>query len=228
MFKGRHFDKSVILLCVRGYLVYNLSLRNVKEMMAERGIDLDHSTVHRWVICFSPKLPECFNRKKRQVTRKWNLDETYIKVKGEWLYLYRAIDSNGDTVEFYFSKHRDLTAAKRFIRKALARHGRPARIAIDGSETNRIAIVQCDAESRLSQTGKPIAIRCSEYMNNTIERDHRRIKRRTRSMLGFKSETAAGITLAGIELIHMMRKQQCIFEYQKALSIKQQFEVLAA
>jgi len=228
MFKGRHFDKSVILLCVRWYLAYNLSLRNLKEMMAERGIDLDHSTIHRWVICFSPKLLECFNRKKRQVTRKWNLDETYIKVKGEWLYLYRAIDSNGDTVEFYFSKHRDLPAAKRFIRKALARHGRPARITLDGSETNRIAIVQCDAESRLSQTGKPIAIRCSKYMNNTIEQDHRRIKRRTRSMLGFKSETAAGITLAGIELIHMMRKQQGISSAANARSIKKQFEALAA
>lgn len=228
MFKGRHFDKSVILLCVRWYLAYNLSLRNLKEMMAERGIDLDHSTVHRWVIWFSPILLERFNRKKRQVTRKWNLDETYIKVKGEWLYLYRAIDSNGDTVEFYFSKQRDLTAAKRFIRKALARYGRPVRITIDGSETNRIAILQCDAENRLSQTGKPINIRSSKYMNNMIEQDHRRIKRRTRSMLGFKSETAAGITLAGIELIHMMRKQQGVFEYRNALSIKQQFEALTA
>ncbi|KAB2676847.1 IS6 family transposase [Brucella tritici] len=228
MFKGRHFDKSVILLCVRWYLAYNLSLRNLKEMMAERGIDLDHSTVHRWVICFRPKLLERFNRKKRQVTRKWNLDETYIKVKGEWLYLYRAIDSNGDTVEFYFSKHRDLTAAKRFIRKALARHGMPARVTIDGSETNRIAILQCDAESRLRQTGKPIVIRSSKYMNNRIEQDHRRIKRRIRSMLGFKSETAAAITLAGIELIHMMRKQQGVFSAANTLSIKQQFEALAA
>ncbi len=207
---------------------YNLSLRNFKELMSERGIDLDHSTVHRWVIRFSPKLLEQFNRNKRQVTRKWNPDETYIKVKGEWLYLYRAIDSNGDTVEFYLSKERDLTAAKRFLRKALARHGRPERVTIDGSETNRLAILQCDAESRLRQTGKPIAIRSSKYMNKMIEQDHRRIKRRTRSMLGFKSETAAGITLAGIELIHMMRKQQGVFEYQKALSIKQQFEALAA
>jgi transposase-like protein len=187
-------------------------------MMAERGIDLDHSTVHRWVICFSPKLLELFNRQKRQVTRKWNLDETYIKVTGEWLYLYRAIDSNGDTVEFYFSKERDLTAAKRFLRKALVRHGRPERITIDGSETNRIAILQCDAESRLRQAGKPIAIRFSKYMNNTIEQDRRSIKRRTRSMLGFKSETAAGFTLAGTELIHMMRKQQGIFPAANALS----------
>lgn len=113
MFKGRHFDKSVILLCVRWYLTYNLSLRNLKEMMAERGIDLDHSTVHRWVLHFSPRLLERFNRRKRQVTRKWNLDETYIKVKGQWMYLYRAIDSNGETVEFYFCKDGDLTELDR-------------------------------------------------------------------------------------------------------------------
>ncbi|MBB3148534.1 transposase-like protein [Phyllobacterium trifolii] len=228
MFKGRHFDKSVILLCVRWYLAYNLSLRNLKEMMAERGIDVDHSTVHRWIIYFSPRLLECFNRKKRQVTRKWNLDETYVRVKGEWMYLYRAIDNNGDTVEFYFSKTRDLRAAKHFIHKALAHHGRPQRITIDGSQTNRIAIMQSDAEVRLQQDGKPIAIRSSKYMNNTIEQDHRRIKRRIRSMLGFKSETSADITLAGIELIHMMRKQQGIFASTKALSLKAQFAALTA
>lgn len=228
MFKGRHFDKSVILLCVRWYLAYNLSLRNLKEIMAERGVELDHSTLHRWFLYFSPKLLERFNCRKRQITRKWNLDETYIKVRGEWLYLYRAIDSNSDTVEFYFSKDRDLTAAKRFLRKALARHGRPERITIDGSQTNRIAILQCDAENRLRQPGDPITIRSSKYMNNTIEQDHRRIKRRTRSMLGFKSEPAASITLSGIELIHMMRKQQGIFPTAKAVSIKQQFEALAA
>lgn len=141
-------------------------------------------------------------------------------------YLYRAIDSNGDTVEFCFSKDRDLTAAKSFLRKALARHGRPERITIDGSETNRIAILQCDAENRLRQAGKPIAIRSSKYKNNTIEQDHRRIKRRTRSMLGFKSETTASVTLFGIELFHMMRKQQGIFAAANTFSIKQQFEAL--
>ena len=228
MFKGRHFDKSVILLCVRWYLTYNLSLRNLKEMMAERGIAMDHSTVHRWVLHFSPILLERFNRKKHPVTRKWNLDETYVKVKGEWLYLYRSIDSNGDTVEFLFSRNRDLRAAKRFLRKALPRHGRPERITIDGSQTNRTAIMQCDAESRLRQSGKPIVIRSSKYKNNTIEQDHRRVKRRIRSMLGFKSEAAASITLAGIELVHMMRKLQGNFASTALLSLKQQFTALAA
>jgi putative transposase len=149
MFKGRHFDRSVILLCVRWYLAYNLSLRNLEEMMAERGISVDHATVHRWVIRYSPELLKRFNLRKRSVSRKWHVDETYIKVRGRWLYLYRAIDSNGDTVEFWFSERRNLTAAKRFLRKALKRHGRSERIVIDGSQTNREAILSCDAESRL-------------------------------------------------------------------------------
>jgi len=228
MFKGRHFDKSVILLCIRWYLTYNLSLRNLKEMMAGRSIAVDHSTVHRWVLHFSPMLLECFHRRKRPVTRKWNLDETYVKVKGEWLYPYRAIDSNGDTVGFMFSRNRDLKAGKRFIRKGLAQHGRPEKITIDGSQTNRMAIMQCDAENRLRHGGKLITICSSKYMNNTIEQDHRRVKRRIRSMLGFKAEAAASITLAGVMLVHMMRKLQGNFGSTAPLSLKQQFTALAA
>lgn len=108
MFKGRHFDQSVILLCVRWYLAYTLSLRDLEEMMAERGLSVDHSTVHRWVVRFSPQLLERFNRRKRTVTGKWHVDETYIKVRGRWMYLYRAIDRVGNTVEYFFSEHRDL------------------------------------------------------------------------------------------------------------------------
>ena len=104
MFKGTQFDQSVILLCVRWYLAYNLSLRNLEEMMAERGISVDHATVHRWVVRYSSELLERFNRRKRAVTGKWHIDETYIKVRRRWMYLYRAIDSNGDTVEFWFSE----------------------------------------------------------------------------------------------------------------------------
>jgi len=101
MFSGRHFERSVILLCVRWYLAYNLSLRDLEEMMSERGICVDHSTIHRWVVRFSPLLLERFNQRKRAVTGKWHLDETYIKVHGCWMYLYRAIDSLGDTGEFF-------------------------------------------------------------------------------------------------------------------------------
>jgi putative transposase len=232
MFKGRHFDQSVILLCVRWYLAYGLSLRDLKEMMAELGISIDHSTIHLWVVRFSPLLLERFNRRKRAVTGKWHADETYIKVRGRWMYLYRAIDSVGDTVEFFFSEHRDLRAAKRFFTKALTRHGRPDRIVIDGSQTNCEAIVSCDATGRLQDRLRrkltPIRIRQSQYLNNRIEQDHRRIKRRVRPMLGFKSCASAIATLGGIEMIHMMRKRQARYAFNPNPSIAEQFEIIAA
>jgi transposase-like protein len=232
VFKGRHFDRSVILLCVRWYLAYSLSLRNLEEMMAERGISVDHATVHRWVVRYSPELLERFNLRKRSVTRKWHVDETYIKVRGQWKYLYRAIDSNGDTVEFWFSERRNLSAAKRFLREALKRHGRPERIVIDGSQTNREAILSCDMTDRLQDRSrrqlKPIRIRQSQYLNNRIEQDHRAIKRRIRPMLGFKSVNSARVILSGIEMIHMMRKGQAKYAYNPQPSLVEQFDLLAA
>jgi len=231
MFKGRHFDQSIILLCVRWYLAYSLSLRDLKEMMSERGISLDHSTIHRWVVHFSPLILDRFNRRKRAVTGKWHTDETYIKVRGQWMYLYRAIDSVGDTVDFWFSQHRDLAAAKRFFTKATERHGRPQRIVIDGSQTNREAIISSDMISRLQERRrlhtKPIRIRQSQYLNNRIEQDHRRIKRRVRPMLGFKAFSSATITLAGIEMVQMMRKRQGRYSYSPSPSLAEQFHALA-
>ena len=214
MFKGRHFDRSVILLCVRWYLAYNLSLRNLEEMIAERGISVDHATIGRWVVRYSPEFLERFNRRKRPVSRKWHVDETYIKVRGRWMYLYRAVDSNGDTVEFWFSERRNLAAAKRFLSKALKRHGRPERIVIDGSQTNREAILSCDATSRLQDRSrrelKPIRIWQSRYM------------------LGFKSVFSARAIIGGIEMVHMMRKGQAKYASNPGLSLAEQFERLAA
>jgi transposase-like protein len=142
-------------------------------MMAERGVSVDHTTIYRWTVHYAPLPLEQFNRRKRAVTGRWHVDETYIKVCGRWMYLYRAIDSNGNTVEFCFSERRDLTAAKRFLRKALQRHGRPERTVIDGSQTNREAILACNAENRLQDGSrrklKPIRIRQSAYFNNRIE-----------------------------------------------------------
>jgi putative transposase len=232
MFKGGQFDRSVILLCVRWYLAYSLSLRNLEEMMAERGISVDHATVGRWVVRYSPELLERFHRRQRPVSRKWHIDETYIKVRGRWMYLYRAIDSHGDTVEFWFSERRNLKAAKRFLRKALKRHGRPDRIVIDGSQTNREVILSCDTTSRLQGRSrrklKPIRIRQSRYLNNRIEQDHRAIKRRVRPMMGFKSMTSARAILGGIEMVHMMRKGQAKSACTRQLSLAEQFERLAA
>jgi transposase-like protein len=232
MFKGRHFDRSVILLCIRWYLAYNLSLRNLEEMMAERGISADHATIHRWVIRYSPELLKRFNSRKRVVTGSWHIDETYIKVRGRWMYLYRSIDGNGDTVEFWFSERRNLTAATQFLRKALKRHGRPVRIVIDGSQTNREAILSCDTADRLQNRSqrdlKPIRIRQSAYLNNRIEQDHRTVKRRIRSMLGFKSLSSARVILGGIEMVHMMRKGQAKYACTQQLSLAEQFEWLVA
>ena len=148
------------------------------------------------------------------------------------MYLYRAIDSNGNTVEFWFSERRNLAAAKRFLRKALTRHGRPERIVIDGSQTNREAILSCDTADRLQDKARrdstPIRIRQSAYLNNRIEQDHRAIKRRVRPMLGFKSAASARVILGGIEMIHMMRKQQAKYACNQQPLLAKQFELLAA
>jgi transposase-like protein len=155
-------------------------------------------------------------------------------VRGQWRYLYRAIDSNGDTVEFWFSERRNLAAAKRFLREAPKRHGRPERIAIDGSQTNREAILSRDTTDRLRDCSrrklklKPIRICQSAYLNNRIEQDHRAIKRRVRPMLGFKSIGSARVILGGIELVHMMRKGQARYACNSDLSLAEQFEMLAA
>jgi transposase-like protein len=146
--------------------------------------------------------------------------------------LYRAIDSTGDTVEFWFSERRNLTAAKRFLRRALKRHGRPERIVIDGSQTNREAILVCDAESRLQDRSrhwlKPIRIRQSRYLNNRIEQDHRAIKRRIRPMLGFKSMGSACAILGGVEMVHMMRKGRAKYVHSLQMSLAEHFNILAA
>jgi transposase-like protein len=159
-------------------------------------------------------------------------DGIYIKVRGRWRYLYRAIDINGDTVEFWFRERLNLTAAKRFLSKALKRHGRPERIVIDGSQTNREAILSCDTTDRLQNISrrhlKPIRIRESAYLNNRIEQDHRAIKWRVRPILGFKSTNTARVILSGIEMVHMMRKQQAKYGRDRPLSLVEKFNRLAA
>jgi transposase-like protein len=146
--------------------------------------------------------------------------------------LYRVIDSNGDTVEFWFSEQRNLAAAKRFLSRALKRHGRPERIVIDGSQTDLEAIRSCDTADRLQDRSrrplKPIRIRQSAYLNNRIEQDHRAIKKRVRPMLGFQSPATARVILSGIEMVHMIRKQQAKYACNRQLSVAEQFALLAA
>ena len=139
-FKGCHFKKIIIMMAVRWYLAYPLSYRNIEELMADRGVNIDHSTINRWVIKYSPKLEAEFNRKyKRTVGSSWRMDETYIKVKGKWCCLYRAVDKSGAMIGFMLSKKRDETSAKRFFNKAIGYSGRPEKITIDKSGANNAA-----------------------------------------------------------------------------------------
>jgi transposase-like protein len=139
-FKGAHFPPDVILMGIRWYLAYPLSTRHVEELMEERGVNVDHSTVNRWVIKYSPQLEDEFHRRRRPVWTSWRMDETYLKVKGVWRYLYRAVDKYGKTIDFLLTQQRDKKAARRFLNKAMGRHGVPEKITIDGSDANAAAI----------------------------------------------------------------------------------------
>jgi transposase-like protein len=172
-------------------------------MMGERGISVDHSTVHRWAIKLLPVLEKAFWRSKRKVGRSWRMDETYVKVKGEWKYLYRAVDKSGDTVDFLLRAHRDKAAARMFFEQAIERNEEPEKVTIDKSGSNIVAL-----EAMNAGRGKQIVVRQVKYLNNIVEQDHRAIKRRTRPMLGFKDFSCARILLSGIELMHMISKGQ--------------------
>src|ERR671924_1742654 len=206
-FKGAHFPQEIILMGVRWYLAYPLSYRHVEELMEERGVEVDHSTINRWVIKYSPQLENAFHRRKRPVWVSWRMDETYIKVKGEWRYLYRGVDKQVQTIDFLLTEHRDTEAALRFLTQAIRRGGVPEKITIDGSEANEAAIKRYNEEH-----GTAINIRQIKYLNNLVEQDHRAVKRVTRPMLGFKSFDAAQSTLAEIELMHMLKKRQLVPE----------------
>ena len=212
-FKGFRFPKELILLSVRGYLRYGLSYRNLEEMLEERGVLLAHTTIFHWVIRFTPLLVGAFTKKKAPVGGRWRMDETYIKVRGEDRYLYRAVDTNGDTVDFLFTARRDRHAARRFLEKATKRHAPPSLINIDKSGANKAGIE--DFNDAQDATG--IEVRQCKYLNNLVEQDHRNIKRRVRPMLGFKSFWTARIVLAGIELVHMLRKGQAALVVGQAL-----------
>ncbi len=140
MFKGCHFPSDVILETVRYYLAYKLSYREIEEIQRERGVKVDHATINRRVIKFAPVLEHKARLKKKQVADSWRMDETYIKVKGEWFYYYRAVDKFGDVIDYYLSPNRDEAAAKAFLNKAIAQHGLPDKVVIDGSKSNYAAL----------------------------------------------------------------------------------------
>ena len=221
--KGHRYEKEIILLCVRWYLAYPLSYRNLEEMMAERGVAVDHTNVYRWVQKFTPLLEARFRRGKKQpVGLSWRMDETYIKIKGQWKYLYRAVDKTGQTVDFLLTAHRDKKAALRFLKKVIRQHGRPTKVTIDQSGANTAALIALNANANANANADSnIEIRQRKYLNNLIEQDHRAIKRIVRPMLGFQTFASARITLQGIELMHRINKGQ--IHNPQALSAADQF-----
>jgi putative transposase len=220
--KGMRFPIDVILVCIRWYAAYPLSYRHLEEMMQERGVVVDHSSINRWAIRFLPLLEKAFRKHKHAVGKSWRMDETYIKVKGVWKYLYRAVDKQGKTIDFLLTAKRDASAARRFFDKAMRYSEVPGTVTMDKSGANKAALDQLKTERDI-----PIAIRQVKYLNNIVEQDHRAIKRVTRPMLGFKSFRAAQAILAGIELMHMIRKGQNMMAGCEGMSFADQFYMLA-
>ena len=205
VFKGRHFDQEIIVLCVRWYLTFKLSSRDLVQMMAERGIVLAHTTILRWVQRYVPDFEKRWSRYALPVGNSWRVDETYLKVKGQWAYLYRAVDKQGRTVDFLLSKKRDVAAAQRFFSRATRQHGAPRVITLDGYAASHRAVGKLNEAGTLPRR---VRVRSSKYLNNMIEQDHRRIKQRTRPMLGFKRFETAAVTIRGIELAEKIKKGQ--------------------
>jgi len=221
-FKGMRFPTDVILVCIRWYAAYPLSYRHLEEMMQERGVSVDHSSINRWAIRFLPLIEKIARKHKRPVGGSWRMDETYIKVKGIWKYLYRAVDKLGKTVDFLLTAKRDMAAAKRFFDKAMHASGAPEKVTMDKSGANKAAIDAINVGREV-----PVLVRQVKYLNNIVEQDHRAIKRVTRPMLNFKSFRSAKNILAGIELMHMIRKGQFANDGADALSFADQFYALA-
>ena len=190
--------------------------------MEERGVHVDHFFINRWAIRFLPLLEKVFRKLKRPLDGSWHMDETYIKVKGAWKYLYRAVDKEGQTIDFLLTTKRDKAAALRFFDRAMKSSGVPEKITMDKSGANRAAMDEINGRG-----DAPIIARQVKYLNNIVEQDHRVIKRITRQMLDFKSFRAARNVLAGIELMHMIRKDQLVLKGGTELSFADQFYALA-
>ena len=179
---GMRFPKEIILACIRWYAAYALSYRDLEEMMQERGVSVDHSTVNRWVIRFLPLLEKVLRKHKRPVGVSWRMGETYIKVQGKWKYLYRAGGKEGYTIDFLLSAKRDKTAALKFFEKAVSANGDLEKVTIDKSGSNKAAMNEINQDRDV-----PILVRQNKYLNNIFEQDHRALKRISKPMLRFKS-----------------------------------------
>jgi len=204
LFKWKHYQPDLILLTVRWYLRYNLSFRDLVEMMKERGLSISHTTIMCWVHQYSPELDKRIRRHLKSTNDSWRVDETYIKVTGQWMYLYRAVDSKGNTIDFCLSKTRDQKATKRFFKKALRSFhvSKPRAITVDKNPAYSIAIEPLKKEKSIPDG---MQLRQQKYLNNVVEQDHRFIKKHIRSMLGLKSFDTAISILSGVKAMHMIK-----------------------
>lgn len=224
-FKGNHYPREVVLHAVFFYPRYAVSYRDLEEILQERGVDVDHATLNRWVVRYSPLIAKEAQRRKARTSSSWRMDETYIKVKGKWNYLYRAVDKFGKTLDFMLSERRDEAAATSFFTRTLGNNGVPERVVIDKSGANLAGLKNMNSLLMLNGRYRFIDILQVKYMNNIIEQDHRFIKKITRPMKGFKAFHSASATLEGIEVAHMIRKNQLASKGQCPF---QQFANLAA
>ena len=207
LFKGRHFKYDIIIWAVRWYCKYGISYRDIEEMLTERGVEVDHSTVYRWVQYYAPKILSKLKWYwKPRTGLSWRVDETYIKVKGKGVYLYRALDKAGNTIDFYLSSTHNASAAKRFLGKALKsipEYAHPKTINTDKNPSYGRAITELKAEGRCHID---LEHRQVKYLNNIIESDHGKLKRLIKPTLGFKSMKTAYATIKGFEIMRIFKK----------------------
>jgi IS6 family transposase len=207
LFKWRHFEAEIILCAVRWYLRYALSYRDVEELLRERGVSIDHTTVFRWVQRYAPELDKRCRPRLNATNDSYRVDETYIKIKKEWYYLYRAVDSTGATLDFMLSATRDADAAKRFFRQVLqASHTcTPRVITVDKHAAYPLAFEALQHDGTLPKT---CLLRQCKYLNNMVEQDHRFVKRRVKPGMGFGAFDTAQRAIQGYEAMHRLRKGQ--------------------
>ena len=207
LFKWRHYESEIILLCVRWYLRYALSYRDLEEMMNERDLSVDHTTIYRWVQAYAPELEKRIRPHLRLTNDSYRVDKTYIKVKGAWKYLYRAVDLTGQTINFMLSARGDKRAAKRFFRKMLkaAKRQSPRVINVEQNKAYPLAIEELKNEDVLPATSQ---LRQCKYLNNIFEQDYRFIKRRVNPGLGFSSFKTVHRTIKGYEAMNIIRRGQ--------------------
>ena len=206
-FKGRQFTAEVILWAVRWYLMFPISYRDLELMLRDRGVEVAHTTLFRWIQAYAPELEKRIRPHLRRSNGSWRVDETYVRVKGRWMYLYRAVDSRGQSIDFLLSARRDAAAAKRFFRKALGQPhtARPRTITADKNPAYPKAVAELKNDGELWRASR---LRRAKFLNNIIEQDHRRPKRLVRPGLGFGGFHTARRTLAGYEAMAMVRKGQ--------------------